>query len=182
MPPTVRAATSTTAITQRQNSGFDAQIVNRRALFIEKYMGLFTAHPLAFRIVPMSRLRSLNHVSTTLGSDTTRTSATSDIASLVAFMLETTAISDAIAAPTMPIPMPIAATLDAIAAPDAWALCALVSTTFSDAFCLSPKNFFTIPLTPSPSLRHGAQNASTSETWFSTTFVMTASQSFPSRS
>ena len=40
----------------------------------------------------------------------------------------------------------------------------------------------TLDAIPSPSLRHGAQNASARETSASTTFVMVASQSLPSRS
>ena len=91
----------------------------------------------------------------------------------------------ATAVPIMPTPMPMAATELAIAAPPAdppavaWAA---DSTFFCAAACLSPRNFLTDAAMPSPSFRHGDQNASASDTWLSTTLVTTASQSLPSRS
>ena len=104
----------------------------------------------------------------------------------------TAAIRLAAAAPTMPIPMPIAATELAIAAPPApdapasflpdVTLCAPAESFASAADSRSPRNFLTAPLIDAPSFFHGAQNASASETCASTTLVIVASQFFPSRS
>ena len=117
-----------------------------------------------------------------LGTETSRTSTTTETAIFHAGIDEIAAISEAAAAPTMPIPMPIAAIELAIAAPPA-CVDSVPFWTESVAFaCLSPMNFLTVPAMPSPIFFHGAQNASASETWFSTTLVMTASQSLPSRS
>ena len=82
----------------------------------------------------------------------------------------------------MPMPMPIAATDEAIAAPPACMDSAPFCTSPVAFACRSPTSFFTSPETPSPIFFHGAQKASASETGFSTTRVITASQSLPSRS
>ena len=75
---TIAAATSAKRTRRHQRHG--AQTVNDLARFIEKRIGRFTAQPHALRIAPMSRFRSLNQVRITLGSDTTRMSATTEIA------------------------------------------------------------------------------------------------------
>ena len=163
--------------------GFGAHFVKPRARFIEKRIGRLIAQPHAFRITPRSRRRSLKYARIMLGTETTRTTAASATKNIHhgcrPFTAEMTA---AAAEPTMPIPMPIAATELAIAAPPACVDSVPFWTDSVALDCLSLMNFFTMPAMLSPIFFHGAQNASSSETWFSTTLVMTASQSLPSRS
>ena len=106
-----------------------------------------------------------------------------------AVIFEIAAISDAAAAPRMPTPMPIAAIELAIAAPPpdsptlpAATVWAPAASFASAADWRSPRNFFAVAAMPAPSLRHGDQNASRSDTCASTTLVIVASQSLPSRS
>ena len=76
--PIIARTTTSQQMTRQTRHG--AQIVNARARFIEKRIGRLIAQPHALRIAPMSRFLSLNHVRITLGSDTTRMSATMEIA------------------------------------------------------------------------------------------------------
>ena len=90
-----------------------------RARFTVKRIGRLIAQPLALRIAPRSRWRSLNHVRITLGSEMTRTTAAIATSTCHHAMPFTLAAIAATAVPIMPTPMPMAATELAIAAPPA---------------------------------------------------------------
>ena len=77
---------------------------------------------------------------------------------------ESAAITEAAAAPSIPMPIPTAATLEASVAPLDSTLRALFSSDICPVACLSPRNFFVIDETPSAIFFHGSQNASKSET------------------
>ena len=104
-----RAIASAKTAKRAKSPLFGAHFVKSRDLFIESFIGRFTAQPPAFKIAPRSRLRRLRYARSMLGRDTTRIRAMSDPPICHGDILESAAIKEAAAAPMKPTPMPMAA-------------------------------------------------------------------------